>query len=210
MSFDAILHTLVTWTPYLAEGFVWNILVSLVSMTVGTVIGGGLALLRLSPRRILVRFSLGMTEVCRNIPTFVFLFYLAYIIPVEIVYDGGVFSFPAWLKAALALSVAVVGFVSDNLSVALREWRAGHVMSALLFIPNWTAYLLIIIMASSTASVIGVGEIVSRCNTVIAAVGNDDLMLWIYLYAMLWFFLFSFPLTVLMNTIKARMQTRAV
>lgn len=28
-----------TWTPYLAEGFGWNIIISIVAMAVGTAIG---------------------------------------------------------------------------------------------------------------------------------------------------------------------------
>jgi hypothetical protein len=33
-------------------------------------------------------------------------------------------------------------------------------------------------------------------------------MLWIYLYAMLWFFAVSFPVTLLMSRTKARMLAR--
>ena len=61
---------------------------------------------------------------------------------------------------------------------------------------------MIIVLASSTASVIGVGEMVSRCNTVVASVGNNDLMLWIYLYAMLWFFACCYPVHLLMRRVK--------
>jgi polar amino acid transport system permease protein len=53
-----------------------------------------------------------------------------------------------------------------------------------------------------------VGEIVSQCNTIIGAVGRSELMLWIYLYAMLWFFAVSFPVTLLMSRTKARMLAR--
>ena len=69
-------------------------------------------------------------------------------------------------------------------------------------------YLVIIVMASSTASVIGVPEIVSRSNTIIAAVGTDDLMIWVYGYAMAWFFLFCWPLTRLIGALRGRMQRR--
>jgi polar amino acid transport system permease protein len=203
-----ILRTLAVWTPFLAEGFVWNVVISLVAMAVGTLVGTVLAQGRLSERRFVRRASLGLTEVTRNVPTFVFLFYLAFVIPVEFELGGTLYPFPPWLKAALALSIAVVGFVSDNLSVALAQWRRGDRSAALLFVPNWTAYLLVIIMASSTASVIGVGEIVSRCNTVIAAVGRTELMVWIYLYAIAWFFLFCVPLSLLMDRIKVGMRRR--
>ena len=189
-----IMQRLVVWTPFLAGGFAWNILISLVSMTIGTVLGAVLARLRLSRRKSIAGASLAVTELTRNIPTFVFLFYLAFIIPVEFEVSGQIYSFPAWLKASLALSVAVVGFVSDNLFVAWQHWRNHNRTAALLFVPSWTMYLLIIVMASSTASVIGVGEIVSRCNVLIAAVGGEEMMVWVYVYAIGYFFGFCFPL----------------
>lgn len=203
-----IVATLWTWTPFLLGGFLWNILVSIASMSIGTIPGIFLARMRLSQRRSIVGTGRAITEILRNIPTFVFLFYLAFLIPVEMEIAGKVYAFPAWLKASLALSVAVAGFVSDNLYVAWKNWREGDRAAALLFIPGWTSYLLIIVMASSTASVIGVDEIVSRCNVIIAAVGNDDLMLWIYLYASAFFLLFCFPLHRVMAIISQRIAAR--
>ena len=208
MSPAEIIATLCRWTPFLAGGFLWNIIVSLCAMTIGTVLGALLALLRLSHRPALCRAGLLSTAFARNVPTFVFLFYLAFLIPAEIRIGGAAFAVPGWLKASLALAIAVVGFVSDNLADALPHWRAGNVAAALLFIPNWTAYFVIIVMASSTASVIGVGELVSRCNTVIGAVGKPELMLWIYLYAMLWFFLACYPLTLAMRRVKRTIARR--
>jgi len=202
MSPHDVIETLYIWTPFLAGGFVWNIVVALLSMAIGTLLGAVLATLRLSGRHRLVRASLVVTALTRNVPTFVFLFYLAFLIAPEVQIGSLSFVFPVWIKASLALAIAVVGFVSDNLADALRHWRANNHTAALMFIPNWTAYLVIIVMASSTASVIGVGEMVSRCNTVVASVGNNDLMLWIYLYAMLWFFACCYPVHLLMRRVK--------
>lgn len=202
MSPAEVVATLARWTPFLAGGFLWNILVSLCAMTIGTALGAPLAFLRLAPRAAPRRAGLALTGLARNVPTFVFLFYLAFLIPAQLQIGGATFALPGWLKASLALAIAVVGFVSDNLADALTQWRAGNAAAALLFVPNWTAYFVIIVMASSTASVIGVGELVSRCNTVIGAVGKPELMLWIYLYAMLWFFLVCYPITLAMRRVK--------
>ncbi|MDG4550338.1 MAG: ABC transporter permease subunit [Candidatus Contendobacter sp.] len=203
-----IIHVLVVWTPFLAGGFLWNILISLVAMAIGTVLGAVLARLRLSGRKSLARTGLAVTELTRNIPTFVFLFYLAFLIPVEFKISDEIYAFPAWLKASLALSVAVVGFVSDNLLVAWQHWRNDNHPAALLFVPSWTMYLVIIVMASSTASVIGVGEIVSRCNIVIAAVSGEEMMVWVYLYAIGYFFGLCFPLNWAMGRVKKRLLAR--
>jgi polar amino acid transport system permease protein len=203
-----IYDELVRWTPFLGGGFAWNIVISLAAMALGTVVGAVLAVMREHGRGLLMRSGLTLTELARNIPTFVFLFYVAYLLPPELHLAGLTIPCPGWVKASLALSIAVVGYVSDTLSIVLRDWRAGRHDSALLFLPSWTTYLLIIVMASSTASVIGVNEIVARCNTVVAATGNNALLVWIYLYAMLWFFLFCYPLFLVMDRVKARLARR--
>ncbi len=205
------LQALLAWTPYLLGGFAWNILISAIAMVLGTVAGAWLAWLRLSERSWSRRLSTGATELTRNVPTLVFQFYLALMLPSEwlVPGTGWVVGVPAWLKASLALSVAVVGFTSDNLLIAMREWRKGDRGAALLFVPAWGTYLLIIVIASSTASIIGVGELVSRANTVINATGNSKLMIPMYLYAMVIFFCFCYPLIALLNRAKRLMTERA-
>ena len=202
--FKEIIWDLVTWTPFLAGGFAMNILISLVAMTIGTSLGWILANMRLSTSPRAYRASLYLTEMTRNIPTFVFLFYLAFMLPSEftVPFTATIVGFPSWLKASLALSIAVIGFCSDNLSPAIRQWRKGDHGVALLFIPSWTSYALIIVMASSTASVIGVSELVSRCNTVINATGKTQIMLPVYLYACVFFVGFCYPLNILMKHLK--------
>lgn len=208
MSATDAVHVLWTWTPFLAGGFVWNVIVSLVAMGVGTLIGAALAFARAGSHARLSGFAATITHVTRNVPTFVFLYYLAYMIPFELDLGGRVLAVPAWIKASVALSIAVVGFVSDTLLAAIRDWRRGDHAASWLFVPSWTMYLVIIVMASSTASVIGVPEIVSRSNTIIAAVGDDALMIWVYGYAMMWFFLFCWPLTRAIEALRRRMQRR--
>jgi polar amino acid transport system permease protein len=200
------LEALVAWTPYLLGGFASNILIAALAMVLGTAIGGGLAWLRLSHHGAMRRTSSGVTEITRNTPTIVFQFYLALMLPGEWAVPGAgwIIVIPPWLKASIALAVAVVGFTSDNLLIALRDWRSGQRAAALLFVPSWGTYLLITIIASGNASIIGVSELVSRANSVIAATANPRLMIPVYLYAMLIFFLFCWPLIVMLNRFKAR------
>lgn len=210
MDSTEILKSLLTWTPYLLGGFAMNIWISVVAMVIGTGIGWILASFRLSSKPRRVKGSLIATEFSRSIPTIVFQFYLAFMLPAEILvpYSKTIIAFPVWIKAALALAVAVIGFTSDNLTVAMADWKEGDHHAAFLFIPNWTSYALIIVMASSTASIIGASELLSRCNTVINATGNTQLMLPIYLYACLFFFCFCYPLTLLMKWISSKLKIR--
>ena len=207
MTAQETVDVLWAWSPYLAEGFGWNIIVSLLAMAVGTIVGLVLALLR-GGSHWSVRHSGGaVTTLARNAPTFVMLFYLAYIIPTEFTLFGAAATFPAWIKAALALGIAVAGYVSDNALAAIRHLRRHEMAEALLFVPAWTSYFLIIVMASSTASVIGVPELVRRADTVIGAV-DVGLALWVYLWAMIWFLGFSLLLTFGMNRLSRHIKRR--
>ena len=196
------------WSPYLAEGFGWNIIVSLVAMGIGSIVGLVLALLRGGANWGVRHGGSALTTLARNAPTFVMLFYLAYIIPTEFELFGAAVTFPAWIKASLALGIAVAGYVSDNALAAIRHLRRHEMAEALLFVPAWTSYFLIIVMASSTASVIGVPELVRRADTVIGAVGEDELALWVYLWAMIWFLGFSILLTLGMNRLSRYIKRR--
>jgi polar amino acid transport system permease protein len=210
MSIDFVLKHLSTWTPFLAAGFVWNIVISLVAMGVGTGCGYLLACSRLSRYKTASKAGGAVTELMRNAPTFVFQFYLVFVLPSELPLPLSTLSIPLppWLKAALALALAVAGFVSDNLLRTLRAWREGNRNEALLFMRNWSNYFVVIVMASSTASVIGVPELVSRCNTVVNATGTTDMMLWVYLYAMAGFFLFCYSATTLIRKVAGRLDRR--
>jgi polar amino acid transport system permease protein len=211
MSIGDVIKLLLVWTPFLAGGFAWNIVIALTAMTAGTAVGGWLAVMRASSHRKLARLCEMVTEIMRDTPTIVCQFYLVFMLPVEVVLPMSdiVVPFPSWLKAALALAFAVGGFVSDNLGSALKELARGNRAGLLLLLPNWTSYFVVIVIASSGASVIGVDELVSRCNSVVNAVGKTQMMLWVYLYAMFWFFLFCFTLSQLVKRFGARIERRA-
>ena len=128
MTAQETIDVLWVWSPYLAEGFGWNIIVSLLAMAIGTIVGLALASLREGSNWGARHGGSGLTTLARNAPTFVMLFYLAYIIPTEITLFGASATFPAWIKASLALGIAVAGYVSDNALVAIRtcdatKWR---------------------------------------------------------------------------------------
>ena len=145
-----VADALVTWTPYLAAGFGWNMIVSLAAMAIGTAVGLLLAALRGGTMPGVKQTGSALTAFARGAPTFVMLFYLAYAVPGTFEVLGVVVTVPAWFKASLALAIAVAGYVSDNALAALRHLRRGETAEALLFLPSWTSYFLIIVMASAT------------------------------------------------------------
>ena len=181
-----MIETLIAATPELARGFVTNLMISAVSMTLGTLIGAALGGMRHRagvagpPARLL-------TNLCRNVPSFVLLFYVAFLLPVEVEWQGRLVAIPLWIKATLALTIPVIGFVSDQ-SLGYRRQRSSGVTGAgETFVAAWLQYLLIIVMASATASVIGADEIVGRANRLIAQDNRPVFLLVTYLYVSLWF-----------------------
>ena len=202
-----IFSILLNWTPAFASGFGLNILISLVAMAMGTMIGWGLACGRNSQRKKLANSCTLATGVFRNIPSFVFMFYVAFIIPVEFDWNGEPLRFPSWIKASIALTVPVIGFASDQFLRLMREFKKQNTIALPMFLVSWTQYFLIIIMASSTASVIGVNEIVGRANTAIAITQDPSMMLWIYMYVALWFLLSATFINILLKKISHYLNT---
>ena len=174
---------LLTWTPYLLTGCLWNILIAILAVAIGTSFGTLLAWIRIKKTGKLLWAAEFLTKFYCNIPTLAFMFYAAYILPKEITIPGTewVVVIPYWLKAALGLSASTTGFTSESLTVAYRAWDRGDYNAALLFIPTWANSSTISFVASSTASLVGVSELISRCNYLIAATGTS-VMVPLYLY----------------------------
>lgn len=186
-----MIETLIAETPNLAEGFAINLLISVISMGVGTLIGVFLGFLRDDHGKFLRWTAELITSICRNVPSFVLLFYLAFMIPVEVEWNGQIVLFPPWLKATLALTIPVIGFASDQFLGYCRQRREAQHGASLVFVRAWFQYALIILMASPTASVIGADEILSRANRIAASVSDPSFLIMTYSYVAAWFLIAS-------------------
>ncbi len=195
-------------TAYLAGGFAMNLLISALSMVIGTVFGillGRLRFRRIPGVSMVAQFA---TSICRNVPSFVLLFYMASMIPSEIDWNGAIVAVPLWIKATLALIFPVIGFASDQSLGYLRQQRAGLPGAAETFGIAWMQYFLIIIMASATASVIGADEIIGRANALIAQYDDPQLLLGIYGYVAIWFLVTGLMLSGLLKVAMRRHAQR--
>lgn len=173
-------------TPYLAGGFAMNLVISSLSMTLGTLAGLVIGLIR-ARGGIAGKPARFATDVCRNVPSFVLMFYMAFMLPSEIELGDEIYKLPLWFKATLALTFPVIGFTSDQTVGYFRQKAAGLKGARETFVVAWVQYFLIIIMASATASVIGADEIVGRANIVIASSNNPAFLLVTYSYVASWF-----------------------
>jgi ABC-type amino acid transport system permease subunit len=197
------LALLIERTPYLAGGFANNLLISIVSMALGSAIGVSLGAARARGGFLMAPARLA-TDLCRNVPSFVLMFYMAFMLPAEVTIGGEIHAFPLWLKATLALTFPVIGFASDQALGYFRQMREGLAGAREVFAVAWIQYFLIIIMASATASVIGADEIVGRANIVIASGSSPTFLLTTYVYVSLWFIATGLLVTTLGRRFSAR------
>lgn len=187
MSLPEMLMVLWERSPYLLGGYGYNLLISALAMLIGTLVGCLISLARQSEHFFLKASGSLLTSLCRNVPSFVLMFYIAFVLPVEVAWDGSLLRVPLWLKAMLALVIPVIGFASDQGLAYLRQRKQAQPDAGAVFSVAWVQYFLIVLMASATASVIGADEIVGRANRVIAMDNNPLFLLLTYSYVCLWF-----------------------
>jgi polar amino acid transport system permease protein len=178
-----------TWTPFLLGGLGWNAFVTAMAVMLGTSVGFLFAWLRITqPDKWSAKIANGCGRLFRNVPTLAFLFFAVFALPREFEIPSlkVIVEIPLWLKATLGLSASVIGFTSESLYVAYGQWAKKNVDAAMLCIPTWGNSLMISFLASSTVSLVGVGELISRTNSVIAATGTS-VMIPMYLYSLSFF-----------------------
>jgi len=198
------LSFLLTWTPFLLQGFLWNIFIAICAVLLGTSLGIGLAWLRVRRGGKLGAFAAQLSAFLRGVPTLALIFYAVFVLPSEftVIGTGLTVQIPQWVKAVIGLSAAPLAFTAESLVVAYRAWSRGDIGAALLFIPTWINVFLISFVASSASSLVGVSELVSRCNTVIAATGTS-VMVPVYIYCSFYFVITSLVFTALVQRFKS-------
>ena len=210
----SIIKTLMAWTPLLLKGFGFNILISFLSMTIGTLIGSVLGVLQISllpPVRLSSRF---LTQFFRNSPWLVLLFYCMFMLPFEITIGGLRVPFPDWIKAVIGLSLPVMANVSEIVrgavnSIPSGQWEASESLAFtrrqqiwLIILPQcykrmlppWMNLYAILTMATVLASIVGVEEVMTLAGQVLAAEGRPELLVPIYSFVLVWFFAYCYPI----------------
>lgn len=200
------LDLLASWSPYLLQGFLWNVLIAVCAVSLGSALGAGLAWLRVKNTGRLGLLAGRVSHFLRGVPTLALIFYVVFVLPGELTVPGTdiTVQIPQWIKAVIGLAASPLSFTSESLVVSYRAWQKGDIGAALLFIPNWINVFLISFVASSASSLVGVSELVSRSNTVIAtsAASGHNVMVPVYLYCSLYFVLTSLLFTAAIRKFK--------
>jgi polar amino acid transport system permease protein len=221
------LGVIVKWSPLLLWGFLFNLLISVLAMALGTAAGLGLGLLQLSEVAPLSRFSWGVTQFFRNAPWLVLLFFAMFLIPFQFELFGTTIPLPDWVKAVIGFALPVMANVSEIVRGAVRsipsgQWEASESLAfsrrqtmwriilpqcVKRMLPPWMNMYSLVTMATVLASVVGVTEMLTLTAQVHAAEGGrPELLAPLYGFALLCFFLYCYPINLWTVRLERRFQ----
>ena len=206
---------LMNWIPLLLQGFVFNLLISVLAMSLGTLTGAFLGLGQISTARALSASSWFITQFFRNAPWLVLLFFAMFLLPFELSIFSLKIPFPDWLKAILGLSLPVMANVSEIVRGAVRslpsgQWEAAESLAytrrqtlwliilpqcVKRMLPPWMNLYSILTMATVLASIVGVSEVMTLTGRALSAEGGrPELLAPFYGFVLLLFFIYCYPI----------------
>lgn len=211
---DDAVTVLARWAPLIFKGFLFNILISFLSMALGTAAGILLGLAQISLVAPVRRTAWGMTQFFRNAPWLVLLFYAMFLLPFDVTIFGAKIAFPAWIKAIIGLSLPVAANVSEIVRGGIRSIPSGQWESAeaLAFtrsqtmrmiilpqaykrmIPPWMNLYAVLTMATTLISVVGIQDGLTITRAALVAESRPELMMPMYLMLLLMFFSYCYPI----------------
>jgi polar amino acid transport system permease protein len=207
---------LLRWIPFLVKkGFLMTIVISFLTMLIGTVLGVFLGLGQVSPNSIIARVSWFITQIFRNSPWLVLLFIVMLSFPYEIQIGDTIIPVPDWIKAVFGLSLPIMANIAEIVrgainSVPTAQWEASESLAfsrkQTLFqiilpqcfkrmIPPWMNWYAILTMATPIVSILGVEEVLNLARQAIEAEDNHpELLVPFYSFVLVIFFLYSYPI----------------
>lgn len=218
---QTIIQTLIKWTPLMFlgapgefGGFILNIAVSFIAMGIGTFLGLWLGIGQVSHNGLFRRVSWVITQLFRNSPWLVLLFYFMLLLPFTVRIGGVTYDIPGWTKATFALSLPIMANFSEIVRGAISSIPTGQWESAesLAFtriqtlwqiilpqcvkrmIPPWMNWYCILTMSTPLISILGVSDGMTLTQDALAAEGRSEFLIPMYLWLMSWFFIYSYPI----------------
>lgn len=209
-----IIATIAKWTPLLLQGFALNIAMSFLAMAIGTMIGVPLGLAQISLLLPVRTGSWFVTQFFRNSPWLVLLFYCMLLLPFEVHVGGVTIPLPGWVKSTIGLALPVMANVSELVRGAVRsipytQWEAAESLAmsrrqtlTMVILPQcikrmtppWMNLYAILTVATPLTSVVGVSEAMTLTGDMLSSEGRSELLVPMYLYLLLFFFLYCYPI----------------
>lgn len=222
---------LLTGSPdfsHLGGGFSANILISILAMGIALVAGTVLGVGMISRNGLVRAPSILLMNLLRNSPWLVVLYAILYLLPFEFRMFGTTFVVSPLSKATVGLSLPVSAYIAEVVrggieavpsgqwesarSLGYRRWQIlRHVVgpqAVPIMTPNLMTTYAALFIGSSLVVVTGTADVLSIARTVIASDG-DRYATAIYLYVLLLFFLFAFPIAMGSRVVERRFGGRA-
>ena len=210
----SILATLWKWTPVLLGGFMFNLAISVMAMTIGTVSGMLLGFAQISLLPPVRKGAWLTTHFFRNAPWLVLLFYCMFLLPFQVTIFGVTIPIPDWIKATFGLALPVMANVSELLrgavqSIPTTQWESAASLALTRrqtmwmiilpqcikrMLPPWMNLYAILTMATVLTSIVGVAEMMTLTGRALSAENRPGLLLAFYSYVLFWFFLYCYPI----------------
>jgi polar amino acid transport system permease protein len=210
----SILATILKWTPLLAQGFALNIAMSFLAMAIGTGLGLALGLGLIAQTGPVRGFSWLVTQFFRNAPWLVLLFYCILLMPFEVSIGGVIVPLPGWAKSTAGLALPVMANVAELVRGAVQsipsgQWEASEALAftrlqtlRLVILPQcvkrmtppWMNLYAIVVVATPLTSIVGVSEAMTLTGDVLSSEGRTELLVPMYLYLLMWFFIYCYPI----------------
>lgn len=220
------LQVLMRWIPlFVTKGFALNILISFLTMLIGTLAGIFLGLGQFSPSGLVRWLARLTTKTFQNSPWLVVIFVVMLSLPNRFTILGETINFPDWIKAVLGLSLPIMANVSEIIrgsiqSVPSGQWEAAESLAytrrqtlwlvilpqcVKRMIPPWMNWYAILTMATPLVSILGVGEVVNTARLAMAA-ENDrpDLIFPFFGFVLIIFFIYCYPIARLTMRLERR------
>ena len=223
------IEVIAKWVPLLLTGFAFNILISACAMLLGTIAGLGLGLGLLSDIWPIRQASWLLTQIFRNVPWLVLLFFVMFLVPFQVTVFGVRIPFPDWVKATVGFALPVMANVAEVVRGAVRsvpstQWEAAEALAftrrqsmwriilpqcVKRMLPPWMNIYSLVTMSTVLASIVGVSELLTLTAQVHAAEGGrPNLFAPLYGFALLCFFLYCYPINLWTAHLERRFQTR--
>ena len=227
MSEVSVLTGVLRWLPFVLSGFGLNVLMSVIAITLGTAAGIFLGLGQISHLPLVGRLSRLATQLFRNAPWLVLLFYCIFLMPYTVTVFGSTYTVPSWLRATLGFSVPVAANFSEIMrgaigSIAKGQWEAaealGYSRRVILFriilpqcitrmLPPWMNLYALLITATPLASIVGVEEALARTQAAVQSEAQAGFLIPMYLSLLVMFFLYAYPISRISNALERRFRT---
>jgi polar amino acid transport system permease protein len=209
-------------------GFCANVWISIAAMALATVGGTLLGIGLISSSRALRAACAVIMNVLRNSPWLVVLYAMLYLLPFEFRLFGRDLTFsPEW-KSVVGLALPVGANLAEIFrggveAIPSGQWESArslgyrrlqilrHIVvpqSIPLMLPNLMNLYAALFIGTSLIVVTGTADVLSMSRTIIATDG-EHVATAVYLYVLVLFFLFSFPIAVGSRWLELRLQARA-